>query len=76
MKIDWKKKLSSRKFWLAIIGLVSGLMIYFGRSEQEVEQVSGIILSTGSVVAYILAEGFIDAANAGFVYEDDEDAGD
>lgn len=73
MKIDWKRKLSSRKLWLAIAGFVSGLMILFGKSEAEVAQVSGIIMAGASVVAYIVAEGLIDSANAGYEYEGETD---
>lgn len=72
--IDWKRKLSSRKFWMAIAGLVSGIMIYCGKSENEAAQVTGLIMSVASVISYILAEGMIDAANAGFVYPDDTES--
>lgn len=72
--MDWKRKLSSRKFWIAVVGLVSGIMIALGHSEQEAQQIGGIIMSAASVIAYILAEGMIDAANAGFVYPDDTES--
>lgn len=72
MKIDWKRKLASRKLWLAIAGFVSGLMIFFGKSEAEAAQVSGIIMAGASVVAYIVAEGLIDSANAGYDYGEGE----
>lgn len=73
--MDWKRKLSSRKFWIAVVGLVSGIMIALGRTEQEAAQIGGIIMSAASVISYILAEGMIDAANAGYVYEDPESEG-
>ena len=76
MKIDWKRKLSSRKLWLAIAGFVSGLMIYFGKSEAEAAQVSGLIMAGASIVAYIVAEGLIDSANAGYVYKDEGETDD
>lgn len=66
--IDWKRKLSSRKLWLAIAGFVSGLMVFFGRPEAEATQVSALIMSGASVISYIISEGFIDSANAGYVY--------
>lgn len=74
--IDWKRKLSSRKFWMAIAGLVSGIMIYCGKSESEAGQVTGLIMSVASVISYILCEGFIDAANAGYVYDPDPEEDD
>ena len=63
--IDWKRKLCSRKFWLACIGLVSGILLAFRVDAETVETISGCILSAGSVVAYIIGEGLADAANAG-----------
>lgn len=62
--IDWKMKLTSRKFWLAIIGLVSGILIAFRVDAETVETVSGVIMSAASVVAYIIGEGLADAAGA------------
>lgn len=62
--IDWKAKLTSRKFWLAIIGLVSGILIAFRVDAETVETVSGVIMSAASVVAYIIGEGLADAAGA------------
>ena len=61
-KIDWARKLSSRKFWVALAGLVSGLMLAFGKTEAEAETVSGVILAGASVIGYLLAEGLTDAA--------------
>lgn len=63
MKIDWKRKLTSRKFWLAIVGFVTGILVAIGLPEAQVTQVSGIIMSGASVVAYIIGEGLADAAN-------------
>lgn len=63
-KEDWIRKLTSRKFWAAIAGFVTGLLIYFGQSEQTAAQVTALIMSGASVIAYILGEGLIDAAGA------------
>lgn len=65
--IDWKRKLTSRKFWLAVIGLVSGLLMAFKIDAETVETVSGVVMAFGSVVAYIIGEGLTDAANMGTV---------
>ena len=62
--IDWKTKLCSRKLWMAIAGLVSGILLAFKVGENDVSAIGGIILSTGSVIAYILGEGWADAAGA------------
>ena len=39
MKIDWKRKLSSRKFWAALIGFITPLLVMLGLPESEVTQV-------------------------------------
>lgn len=64
MKIDWKRKLTSRKLWLAVAGFVTGLILAFNGSAETAESVSGCIMSGASVIAYIVGEGLTDAANA------------
>lgn len=63
MKIDWIRKLTSRKFWVAVIGFVTALLVAFKVDGGSIEQVTSIIMSFASLIAYILAEGFIDATN-------------
>lgn len=70
--MNWKRKLTSRKLWAAVAGFVSMLMVYFGKPESEAAQVSALILAGASVLAYIVGEGLIDAANAGTVWVEDE----
>lgn len=62
-KIDWKKKLTSRKFWAALCNFVAMLVVAFGGSEQVAVQITGIIMAGATVIAYIIAEGLVDAAN-------------
>lgn len=59
--IDWKRKLSSRKLWAAIAGLVTGLAMVFGLDQGTISNVAGAVVSVASVVAYIMAEGKVDA---------------
>lgn len=61
-KTDLVRKLTSRKFWAAIVGFVTGLLIYLGKTEAETAQIGALIMSAASVVAYIVGEGLIDAA--------------
>lgn len=61
MKVDWKKKLSSRKFWIALIGLITALGALFGMENGTTEQIVTVIMSFGTLIAYILSEGFVDA---------------
>ena len=65
MKIDWKTKLTSRKFWMSVVGFVTGLILAFNGSVEVAETVSGCIMSGASVVAYIIGEGLADSANGG-----------
>jgi hypothetical protein len=60
--IDWKRKLTSRKLWLALAGFITGLILAFNGSAETAETVSGCIMSGASVVGYILGEGLSDAA--------------
>jgi phage shock protein PspC (stress-responsive transcriptional regulator) len=59
-----KKKLTSRKLWLAIAGLVVGILAMFGVDANTTQQISGVIMALGSVIAYIVGEGLVDAASA------------
>lgn len=63
--IDWKKKLTSRKLWVAVAGFVAGIILAFGGSETTAATVSGCIMSGASVIGYLIAEGLVDAASAG-----------
>lgn len=60
--IDWKRKLTSRKLWLAVAGFIAGLILAFNGSAEVAETVSGCIMSGASVIGYILGEGLTDAA--------------
>ncbi|MGN1136258.1 MAG: hypothetical protein ACI4SF_08575 [Oscillospiraceae bacterium] len=62
MKIDWKRKLSSRKFWAAVSGVVIALMVAFGADANSQEKVTGVIAATGTLAIYMLAEGSTDKA--------------
>ena len=62
-KIDWKRKLTSRKLWVAVAGFVSGLLIYRGHSEQDAAQVAALIMSGASVLAYCIGEGLADGGS-------------
>lgn len=61
---DIIRKLTSRKLWMAVALFVSGLIVAFDGDASTAETVSGLIIQGGAVIAYILAEGWADAANA------------
>ena len=74
MKINWKQKLSSRKFWSLVAALV--VTIVGGVISEEVAaKVSGIIGAAGSCIVYILAEATVDAGRdaKAYTWEDEED---
>ena len=56
-----KRKLSSRKLWAAVAGVVAGLAMVFGLDENIVTEVSGAVMAVASVITYIITEGKIDA---------------
>ena len=58
-----KKKLTSRKFWLAVIGFVTALLVLFGVEDIKIEQICALIGALGSIVAYIFAESYVDSKN-------------
>ena len=62
MNINWKQKLTSRKFWAAVIGFVTAMMVAFGVSDLTIEQVVAIITAASTLIAYIIGEGMVDAA--------------
>ena len=64
-KIDWKAKLTSRKFWVAMVGFITPLLIVFNVPDLTIEQVTTIIMSGASLIAYVIGEGLVDASRAG-----------
>ena len=62
-KIDWKRKLSSRKLWAAVAGIVAGLSMVFGLDQNTISTVAGAVVSAASVIIYIRTEGKIDTEN-------------
>lgn len=71
--INWKRKLSSRKFWAAVSGVVISVMIIFGADSSSQEKITGAITSAGVLVTYILAESGTDKAA---LNSDSEETGD
>lgn len=63
MNIDWKRKLTSRKWWIAVATFIVGLVIAFGGSGELANTITGCVMSLASAIAYTLSEGFIDAEN-------------
>ncbi len=64
MKINWQRKLASRKLWVAVAGFIAGLVVIFGGSQESADKISGAILSGAAVVGYIVGEGLADSVNS------------
>lgn len=71
-KIDWIKKLTSRKLWTSIASFVSMLMIANGASDNSAAQVAAIIMAGATVIGYVIGEGLADSCNAGSIPEEEE----
>lgn len=59
-----KKKLQSRKFWVAAAVIVAGVLMMFGYSETSAETIAGSIVTIGGALGYLFAEAKADAAHA------------
>ena len=60
--IDWKTKLTSRKFWVAVVGFVVPLLVAFGVSNNQAAEVASIIMAGASLIAYVIGEGLVDSS--------------
>lgn len=62
-KIDWIRKLTSRKFWLSIASFVAMLIVALGGGENTAQQITALIMAGATVIGYVLGEGLADADN-------------
>lgn len=60
--MNWKQKLTSRKWWAAVTGVIISVMVLLNVESVQAERITALITAVSSLVAYTLAEGFIDAA--------------
>ena len=60
---NWKQKLTSRKFWCAVVGVVLSIMVMFGADAEQQEKVTALVTSCGVLIAYIVGEGLVDKEN-------------
>ena len=68
MKIDWKRKLTSRKLWISIANFASMLYIYFGHAEADGEKIAALIFAGAGVIGYVIGEGLADSS--GYIVDD------
>lgn len=74
MKNQIWKKLTSRKLWVAIAGIATGLALVLGVDGSEISDVAGAVTAVVSAVAYIVTEGKIDAESVKNAVESAENA--
>lgn len=63
-KQDLIRKLTSRKFWAAVVSFVTMLIVALGVAEDTATQVGSIIMAGATMMAYIIGEGLVDASSA------------
>ena len=61
--IDWKRKLTSRKFWLSIASFTAMLLVALGKSQDTATQVTSLIMAGASVIGYVIGEGLADGGH-------------
>jgi len=61
MKIDWKRKLSSRKFWAAVTAWVTSILAATNIAASEQAQIIAIVTGIGALAVYMLAEAYTDS---------------
>ena len=62
-KIDWQRKLASRKMWLSIASFVSMLVVALGGGQNSATQISALIMAGATVIGYVIGEGLADSGN-------------
>ena len=55
------RKLTSRKLWMALAGIATGIAMALGAESTEISTVAGAVTAIASVVTYIITEGKVDA---------------
>lgn len=73
MKIDWVKKLTSRKLWVSIVGFVTMMVSYFGFTDTQAEKLGALIMAGAIVLGYVLGEGLVDSSSAIAVKDEEEE---
>lgn len=58
------QKISSRKFWALLAGLVGAILLSFNVDENSIAQITAIIGGFASIFVYTLSESFVDSARA------------
>lgn len=68
-KINWVRKLTSRKLWVSVGSFVGMMIVAAGGTENEATQVTALIMAGATVLGYVIGEGLVDAANKSDIVE-------
>ena len=68
------RKLTSRKLWLAIAGVTTGIAMILGVNGSDITSVAGAVTALASVITYIITEGKIDAERVKTAVENTQSA--
>lgn len=61
-RIDWMRKLTSRKLWMSVASFLTLMIVSCGGTENEATQISALIMAGATVIGYVIREGLTDAA--------------
>lgn len=62
-KVNWLRKVTSRKFWLSLASFISMMIVAKGGTENEAAQIVSLIMAGASIIGYVIGEGLTDNAN-------------
>ena len=61
---DFVRKITSRKFWIAVAGFVTCLILAFNGDAETAQTITACIMAGATVIGYLFAEGLTDASRA------------
>jgi len=61
-KKDFIRKISSRKFWSALIAWITSLLAAFNIADNTTTQIIAVASGIGALCVYMFAESFVDHA--------------
>lgn len=63
--MNWKRKLTSRKFLISILTIIIGLFFAYGGDAETVKEICGNLISASAAIAYIIGESYADGKHQG-----------
>ncbi len=62
-KIDWTRKLTSRKLWTSVASFTTLLIVALTGEKDTAVEVAGLIMAGATVIGYVIGEGLADGGN-------------